>query len=881
MNGDPVATYRVQLTPEFGFDEAGAVLPYLSRLGVSHLYTSPCLQAVAGSRSGYDVVNPARVNEELGGESGYQRLARCLEERGLCHMLDIVPNHMAIVGNDNPWWWDVLENGPASFYAPYFDVDWDVSGEGHRDRVLLPVLGDHFGRVLEGGELKVSFADGRFTLRYHEHAFPAEPSSLAVLLTKVAERVGDPELGFLADSYAALPRPRASFGPEVERRHRNRLVLNSLLERRVKAKPEIGEAIAGELEQMNADPERLGQFIEDQNYRLAFWRAADHDLGYRRFFNINDLVGLRVERPEVFHAVHALPLQWVREGLAHALRVDHPDGLLDPGEYMERLRRAAPRAWIVIEKILGWGERLPASWPVDGTTGYDFLNRIDGIFADPEGESALTAFYGAFTGETESFEEVARRSKAEVLEKLLGSEVKRLTLLLREICEEHWRYRDYTADVLRRAIVALATAFPVYRSYLRANGEALSEQDRQAIGQALAEAESREELDPELWRFLGEILRLEQSGEREVAFALRFQQLTGPAMAKGMEDTAFYRYNRLIALNEVGGDPGRFGVSLSEFHAACREAAEQHPRSMLATSTHDTKRSEDVRARLVVLSEMPEDWQAACERWRKLSSAYQPEGLDRNVEYLIYQTLVGAWPIDRERLRNFLVKAMREAKTSTTWTEPNADYENGLVSFAEALLEDQVLVRDLERFVAQIREPGWVNSLSQTLVKMMAPGVPDIYQGCELWDHSLVDPDNRRPIDFALRMRLLDELETLDLSAIMERMEEGLPKLWVIRQAIAVRREEGERSLQGSAYEALGAEGERADHVLAFRRWERVIVVVPRFSVRLKGDWRDCRIPLPAGVWSNRLVPGECWSGAAALGALLSAFPVALLVKES
>lgn len=880
MKNDRIATYRVQLTPAFGLGAAAGLAPYLEKLGTSHLYTSPSLQATTGSTSGYDVVDPTRVNEELGGEAAHERLEQALRAHGLAWMIDIVPNHMAISGGENPWWRDVLRNGPSSRYAAWFDVDWAASEEHWPNRVLLPVLNEQFGRELEAGAFRLDRQSGRFTLWYRETPFPVEPSSTSGLLAEVAEETGEPLLGFLADSLARLPRPTAAHGTLVERRHRDQVVLANLLDRLCQEQPAIGSAIDRAVARLNGDSKQLGELIERQNYRLAHWRAADLDLGYRRFFNINDLAGLRVELPEVFAAVHQLPLQWIREGSVQALRVDHPDGLRDPAEYCQRLRDAAPDAWIVIEKILEPGEKLREDWPIEGTTGYDFANLVQGLFVDPSGEEALTRFYDEWTESDRGFEEVARESKRSVLTDLLGSEVNRLTSLLRDICERHWRHRDHTRAVLFEALVAVASSFHVYRTYVRP-GQPVAEEDAKRIREATAEAaKSEPEIDGELFEFLQRLLLLDVEGELERAFAVRFQQLTGPAMAKGIEDTAFYRYFRLTALNEVGGNPGKWGILVEDFHVRCAEAHRDRPWSLLATSTHDTKRGEDVRARLLVLSELPNEWKAASARWRDHNARHRSERFDRNTEYLYYQTLVGAWPIDRERMTAYLEKAVREGKEHSDWTRIDEAYEAEMRSFVERTLGDRDFVDDLEQFVERIRPAGRINSLAQTLIKLTAPGVPDIYQGCELWDLSLVDPDNRRPVDFAHREALLDQLDKLSPAEIMERMDEGLPKLWLIRETLRLRRARQECFDAGGSYELLAVEGREAARVVAFVRGGGVACVVPRLGANLGSGWADTQVRLPPGRWRNRLDSETAFGGAALPAELFAAFPVALLEKE-
>jgi (1->4)-alpha-D-glucan 1-alpha-D-glucosylmutase len=881
MKTDPVATYRLQLHPGFGLDQAAAVVPYLARLGISHVYLSPCLQAVRGSTHGYDVVDPSRVNEELGGEAARMRLCQALEREGMGQMLDIVPNHMAVAGDQNPWWWDVLENGPSSRYALYFDVDWASSEERWPNKVLLPVLGDHYGRILEALELSLRYADGMFTLHYHEHSFPLDPSSLSDLLCKAYAVSGSELLGFIAESCARLPRPHVARQGAGERRHRDKDVIRRLLAQTCREEPEAAAAIEGELVRLNGDPDALHELIERQNYRLAWWRTAGRDLGYRRFFDIHDLAGLRVEEEEVFEAIHALPIRWVREGTAQGLRIDHPDGLRDPAQYFKRLRRACPGVWIVAEKILEPGETLPADWPIAGTTGYDFLNLLQGLFVDPGGEGPLLRLFEEITGETADFAEVVHESKRQVLKELLGSELNRLVSLFVDICERHRRHRDYTRHELYQVLLEVASCFPVYRSYVRAAEGAVSEADVRHVSDAIERAKARRpELDPELFEFFRGLQLLGPGGELEVELAMRFQQLTGPAMAKGVEDTAFYRFHRLVALNEVGGDPARFGVSVAEFHEACARAARERPLSLLATSTHDTKRSEDVRARLLLLSEIPEVWEEAVRRWMRHNQRYRTGDLPgRAAEYLLYQTLVGAWPIDMARASAYMEKAVREAKRHTSWTQPQEDYERAVHDFVVGVLENDTFREDLESFVAPLVTPGRINGLAQTLIKLTAPGVPDIYQGTELWDLSLVDPDNRRPVDFSLRTRLIETLEGLSAGQILARAEEGLPKLWIIRQALALRRRHPELLGPEADYRPLEPGGGKAGHAVAFMRGGGAVVLAPRRVLGLAGDWGDTVLPLPAGTWRNVLTGDVLKGGKRPLPDVLSAFPVALLVR--
>jgi (1->4)-alpha-D-glucan 1-alpha-D-glucosylmutase len=881
----PIATYRVQLTPSFTLNDAADLVPYLARLGIDYLYTSPSLQAMPGSLSGYDVTDPGQVNHELGGQAAHHRLSRQLAAYGLRRMVDIVPNHMAITGSENPWWNDVLKNGRSSRHAAWFDVDWDASDALWPNRVLLPVLQDQFGRVLEAGDLKLSHQQGRFTLHYHELNFPIDPVSCATLLNRAASAGGHTLLQFLAESLRDLPRPSISIESELGRRQRNLDVLEALLTRLCREQPGANEAIDSEVERLNHNLAELGELLEAQHYRLAYWQAADFDLGYRRFFNINELAGLRVELPEVFERVQALPLQWIRDGEANALRVDHPDGLRNPTQYFQSLRAAAPGAWIVAEKILAQGETLPSQWPVEGTTGYEFAALVQGLFVAPQGEAPLTRWYEEFTGRDQPFDDQLFDAKRQVMARLLGSEMTRLTSLLRAVCERHWRHRDHPHAVLSQLLENVIGHFKVYRTYVQSEAPA-SDEDRYRIAAAIAGARAHDPtLDAELLQFLEQLMLMEIDGALEREFALRLQQLTSPVMAKGVEDTLLYRYHRLSALNEVGSTPKQWGISRDDFHTTC-QAMTQRPYSMLATSTHDTKRSEDVRARLLVLSEMPDEWIAATRAWHQHNLRRHDHGLDADTEYLYYQTLLGAWPIGIERMQRYMEKAVRESKVHTEWSQVNADYEARLRAFIHDTFADAEFLAAVESLVAKVLLPGRINSLAQVLIKLTAPGVPDIYQGCELWDLSLCDPDNRRAVDFALRQRLLDELDALSCAEIMRRLDEGLPKLWLIREALRVRRELPACFGAGAAYEALHATGERREHVVAFLRGGQCLVVVPRLWASLPRststvEWGATQLSLPHGHWHDRLDPARSFKGEVPLPVLLRQAPVALLVKES
>lgn len=882
MANAPLATYRLQLRSSFSFADVADVADYLVELGVSHVYSSPILQAVPGSAHGYDVVDPTRVNTELGGEDGFSWLCGELRRRGLGLILDIVPNHVAIGGPENPWWWDVLENGPASRYATYFDVDWAAIETEAANKILLPVLGDHYGRILEAGELQLSRTGGAFEIRHHEHRFPLAPRSLDTFLGAAAERCGSPLLAFIADSYGRLPSPQARDPRALARRHRDKEVLQTELGELCLREPSVTAAIDAVIGEWNASPDALDGLLARQNYRLACWHMAEQELGYRRFFDINSLIGLRVEDESVFDDTHRLILRLLREKQVHGLRIDHPDGLRDPETYVQRLRSAAPDAWIVVEKILESEETLPSTWPVEGTTGYDFLNQAAGLFVDPTGELRLTQCYVHFTGEPADYAALVWEKKHQVLRDVLGSDVHRLTALLREVCAQHRCHRDYTRGQLEVALRELVACFPVYRTYVRADPRQVSGRDIEYVTRAVDAAKGHcADLDPALFHFLRDLLLLNVEGEAETEFALRFQQLTGPVMAKGVEDTVFYCFNRLVGLNEVGGDAGRLGSTVADFHAACTVAQGQWPSRMLATSTHDTKRGEDVRARLSLLSELPEQWSEAVWRWASMNDRHRVDGMpDPNAEYLLYQTLVGAWPIETPRVAVYMEKAAREAKKHTSWNTPNEPYEKALQRFVAQVLDDRAFLVDLGAFVDRLKRPGYINSLAQTLLKLTAPGVPDFYQGTELWDFGLVDPDNRRPVDYDLRRRLLAEAKSATPECVLERIEGALPKTWLIHRVLTTRRRRPGLFAPSAEYHALDARGTRAAHVVAFMRGEGAITVVPRLVIRLDGDWLDTVIDLPLGRWRNELTGEVMEGGAVPLRKMLARFPMALLLVE-
>jgi len=882
----PSSTYRLQLHKDFNFDDAAGIVDYLRLLGISHVYCSPYLQAAPGSMHGYDVVNHQKVNAELGGDAAHERFCGRLGELGLGQVLDVVPNHMSL-GRENSYWWDVLENGTSSRYASFFDIDWQPQEERLRDKVLVPILNDQYGRVLQTGGIKVVRRGGKFQVECAGQTFPVAPAwSLPIILARAAEYAKSDTLSFLAASFGRLPAPEYGDRRKILARHRDKVVLFTLLTRLCAEEPGVCEAIDRTVTELNANEDGLDDFLNQQHYRLAYWKTADQQMSYRRFFDVNSLVGLRVEREHVFEETHALVLDWLRRGVLDGVRVDHPDGLRDPLEYLKRLRERAPDAWVVGEKILEPGEFLRESWPIQGTTGYDFLNTVAGVLVAPEGMAELNTVYGQFTGQPTDFAAIAREKKISVTQEGLGSDVNRLTSLLVEICESNRDQRDYTRAEMRRAIREVAACFPVYRTYVVPERDEITEEDRGYIAQATECAkQNRLDIDGGLFDFMRDVLTMVVKGKKESEFLQRFQQFTGPVMAKGVEDTAFYCYNRLTGMNEVGSDPGLNGLSVAEFHAYCGKMQATHPMTMTALATHDTKRSDDVRARLAVLSEMPGRFGSAVQRWARMNGEFRTGPMpDRNTEYLYYQTLIGAWPLPVERAQAYMLKAAREAKQQTTWVANNQEFEGALHLFIERTLAHAPFVREVEQFVDRVKEAGRVNSLAQTLMKHTAPGVPDLYQGTELWDLSLVDPDNRRPVDYEERRRLLNELMAMrgeDVAAqVMARVEEGLPKMWTIHQALRLRRERPEWFGAEAGYTPLAVDGAKRDHVIAYLRGERVVTVVPRLIVKLLGTWRDTTVLLPEGRWRNCLTGAVLSGGRSAVRGMLKDFPVALLVRE-
>jgi len=883
----PSSTYRLQLHADFTFEDAASAADYLKALGISHVYCSPYLQAIPGSKHGYDVVDPVSLNEELGGEEGHRQFCQRLKDVGLGQVLDIVPNHMAL-GQHNRYWWDVIENGPSSRYATWFDIEWQTVEAKLQHKVLIPVLAEQYGRELSAGRIKLEYTGERFQVRYADHLFPVAPRSLSGLLLRAAEYAHSDTLHFIAGSFARLPLPQVSDPGLAGIRHRDKTVIYRMLNTLSEEQPEVSAAIDQGVHELNHDMDALDEVLNLQSYRLAYWRTADQDLGYRRFFDVNTLIGLRMEREQVFEATHGRVLRWLENGVLDGLRVDHPDGLRNPQQYFERLRKRAPDAWIVAEKILEPGEFLRDTWPIQGTSGYDFMNVCNRFLLHDEGLEELTKIYSECTGEPVDFDEVAHRKKLMVEQEALGSDINRLASLFVEICESNRDRRDHTRAEIRRAIREVASRYPVYRTYVVADRDRIVDEDKTYIDRAMALAKvGRPDLDPGLFDFIGNVLTLSVRGTLESEFLMRFQQFTSTVMAKGVEDTAFYCFNRMIGMNEVGNDPGLKGISVEAFHDYFTKMQATHPLTMTTLSTHDTKRADDVRARLAVITQIPARWRSALHRWSRMNAPFRAGKFpDRNTEYFLYQTLIGAWPISKDRLSDYMEKAVREAKQHSSWTQNNREFEGILRNFIERILDSPEFVSEVERFVGQILTAGRINSLAQSLVKCTAPGVPDTYQGGELWDLSLVDPDNRRPVDYLERRRMLQELQSgMQAEEIARRIETsadlGLPKMWLLHKSLSLRREYPEYFGAQAAYTPIIAEGPKRQHVAAYLRAESVATIVPRWTLKLADSWSSTTVELPAGIWKNVLTADSLQGGRLRVQALLRRFPVALLIKQT
>ncbi len=878
------STYRLQFHAGFTFQDAAQIVPYLARLGITHVYASPYLQAAAGSTHGYDVVDHNRLNPELGTEQDFEAFLAALQRDGMEHLLDIVPNHVGVATHENAWWNDVLMHGPASQYAACFDIAWDDSPRPQlRGKILLPVLGAPYGQVLEKGELRVeAVASDQLPIAGDAQTHHGQ-RPVPLLAVRYYDRL------FPLD-------PRTTEGID----------------------PATVNGTPGDARSFDA----LHDLLERQHYRLAYWRTASDEINYRRFFDINSLAALAMKREAVFQQAHALVFRLLREDKLAGLRIDHPDGLYDPKQYFQRLqdawrqqdaarqqaadrepahKPATPRPlYVLAEKILALDEPLPTDWPIAGTSGYDALNMINGLFVDPAGEAAFTELYRAFTGFDATFDELVYEKKLLILDRALASELTRLAHQLDHLAQRHRQWRDFTLAGLREGLRQVIACFPVYRTYVDAAGA--SPTDRRQMARAVEAATARNpHIEPVLFQFIHDAaMQIYPEGASaddqaaQLRFAGRFQQLTAPVTAKGVEDTAFYCYHRLVSLNEVGGEPARFGMQPDALHAWFAQRQRDWPKAMTTLSTHDTKRSEDVRARLNVLSELPGEWRQQVLNWQRINAPLRDQAAPApDEEYLLYQTLLGAWPIEPlagparpafiERIQQYMTKAMREAKLRTSWTTPNEAHEAAAMRFIEQVISSQAFIDAFAPFQRRIAQLGAINSLAQTLLKLTAPGVPDTYQGTELWDLSLVDPDNRRPVDYGLRQRLVASIESASPAELMRSWPDGRVKLWVTMRALHTRRERSPLFIEGG-YEPLAAQGEKARHVFAFARRlgeSTAVVIIPRLVSGVVAGWGNTTLKLPAGRgWREVLAGQHIDRDTVELASLLADLPVALLVAN-
>ncbi len=992
----PESTYRLQFHRGFTFRDALAIVPYLADLGITHCYSSPYLKAQPGSTHGYDITDHTSLNPEVGTEDEFHAFLAALREHGLGQILDTVPNHMGVGTSDNRWWNDVLENGPASRFGPYFDIAWQASPRPElRDKVLLPVLAEPYGDVLEAGRLSLTFAGGSFVVVYGDRRFPVTPVSYAAILAHDQQELAaaldpsDPELAEFQSILTSIRNLPHHAEADCQKRA-ERLAEQEVIKRRLAALAAQSEPVRAFIDRnvtlFNGKPgdsrsfDLLDDLLDRQFYRLAYWRVAPDEINYRRFFDVNDLAALSTEREDVFEAAHALILRWVAEGSADGLRIDHPDGLFDPEQYFRRLQRyhalararltfdrdpslhevewsevdahlrellaareqdaaksvAPPPLYVLVEKILGTQERLPESWPVHGTSGYEFMNQVNGLFVDGSNAEAFRRLYQDWIDDETRFPEVVYRKKMLILQVSLSSELHMLTHQLDRLAQKNRSSRDFTFNTLRQALREVIACFPVYRSYIE--GDTAHPADRLYVEISVRRAAFRNPLlSRRVFRFIQQMLLGDAPGplspEDETErrrFAGKFQQVTSPVTAKGLEDTAFYVYNRLVSLNEVGGDPDRFGVPPEALHSYNGDRQAKWPYSMSPLSTHDTKRGEDVRARINVLSEMPAEWAQCLERWSKLNEPHRRQvddmrAPDCNEECLLYQTLIGAWPLGScyagdqyefvKRIQAYMQKALHEAKVHSSWINPDAEYDQAVQEYVRLILDESVsrpFLDDFRAFVRTVSNRGLLNSLSQSLLKLTSPGVPDTYQGTEVWDFSLVDPDNRRPVDYGHRRALLQQIRTAIAAAgsdlrdlcreLFAAREDGRIKLFVHHRVLGLRRSHP-GLLSAGNYTPLTSSGPKADHIFAFFRHHddvRALVAVPRLWTQLLAGpdqtplgapvWQDTRLVVPGELsgraWTNiftgeRMAP-TAQDGVLTLGAaeLFGHFPVALLVSE-
>jgi (1->4)-alpha-D-glucan 1-alpha-D-glucosylmutase len=925
----PSATYRIQFTPQFGFENAKAIAAYLADLGISDLYASPIFKARSGSTHGYDIVDATQLNPELGTNESFDELVSEVQSLGMGWLQDIVPNHMAY-SSENDYLMDVLEHGPDSSYTDYFDLSWNAPFGDRQEQILAPLLGDFYGASLENGHIQLQYEENGLTVNYYSLKLPLRLESYTKFIThnlgKLTRTLGRNHPDFiklLGILYILKNVPSEVAGKQ---RQDQIAFIKGLVWELYTTNDVIREFIDENIETFNGEPGNsesfnlLDELLNDQFYRLAFWKVGAEEMNYRRFFTVNELISVKVEELRVFNNTHNFIQKLVEEGKFTGLRIDHIDGLYNPIQYLERLREKMGDVYITVEKILELTEDLPKDWGIEGTSGYDFLNYVNGVFCQVENELPFDKIYQNFIGSRADYASIVKDKKHLILEKNLAGDIDNLALLLKNVSSKYRYANDFTLNGLKRAIAEVLTLFPIYRTYITPDG--IGDSDRTTIQKVIDRAKEQTPLLQHELTFIEKLMLLEFDNsltqtEREqwIYFVLRMQQYSGPLMAKGVEDTTLYVYNRLLSLNEVGGNPGHFGIDLAKFHAFNKQHQATWPYTMNTTATHDTKRGEDVRARLNVLSEIPEEWEQQVNTWSAINRGHRSDrhGFaipDRNDEYFLYQTLVGAFPFTEdehtffvERVKDYIIKAIREAKVHTAWLRADSEYEEACTSFIEKVLDPSLSKEFLEvfrPFQQRIADYGIFNSLSQTLLKITAPGVPDFYQGTELWELSLVDPDNRRPVDFEQRRTYLsairEQVKTDILGLIEELLKhktDGRIKLFLTAQLLQARTNYVSLFQDGD-YLPLEVQGTYANHIIAFARREgnqTAIAIAPRFLTSLiqpgenplgESVWQDTHLQLPPGTWKNvitqqPLQPTETLSIATAL----AHFPVALLVSTT
>jgi len=911
----PLATYRLQLHRGFTFADATRAVPYLRGLGITDCYLSPISKAAPGSDHGYDVIDPVVVNPELGNEQEFEEFVRTAQGHGMGLVLDVVPNHMGIGKTLNRWWRDVLENGPGSRYATAFDIDWHPIKRELENKVLLPILADQYGAILESQEMELVYEDSAFVLRYYDHHLPLSPKSwthilshrLEQLVTEGEQAMPVMELQSILTALKNLPGTGERNPERIAEHYREKEIVKKRLSTLMEESSMIRAFVVENVRIFNGERGRSESFdlldalLNEQAYRLASWKVASEEINYRRFFDINELAAIRMEDEAVFQESHQLLMQCVRRGIVRGCRIDHVDGLYDPGRYLRQLRElmtptdgSQTPLFIVVEKILGKDEPLPEAWPVQGTTGYDFLNHVNGLFVAGANEKLFTTFYAKVIGHDDEYPDLVYACKQLIMQVSMASEINVLGHQLNVISERDRRSRDFTLNNLTHAIREIIACFPVYRTYVTEGVQTVADRDRAYIHMAVARAKRRNPaISGQVFDFIRSILlkqretRTKEDQEEQIRFVMKFQQTTSPVTAKGVEDTAFYRYHRLVSLNEVGGEPEQFGLSVEEFHKRMWERQSRGPHSLSASSTHDTKRSEDVRARINVLSELPQEWKLKVSRWNRLNRQLckESEGErmpDRNDEYFFYQTLVGVWPLEAMgdeayqefcgRIQRYMQKAVHEAKTHTSWINPSLAYDHSVQTFIEGALERSPSNRFLEDFLPfqeRIARYGLYNSLSQLVLKIAAPGVPDFYQGTELWSFHLVDPDNRGPVEYRIRAEMAEELRaTLSrlgpdraefARGLFEQAHDARVKMYTIMAGLEYRRLHPDLFQQGE-YLQLECGGSKKQHICAFARLYQhhaLVTVVPRLVATLNPDSKQA--PMGSSVWEDSWITAPPW----------------------